>query len=166
MNDFQQITCLGLDPEITQKESHQRASIQHIAKLLRRCDLRRVRTIITMRREKRRTNTECVRDARTAEYHVTFRGGTSTAQRAQDNSKLFTDPIVLLRIIEPRVLREVPEEIGVEFADRLHLVVRHSQRRVDSRWRSQQVVHNSQLTCRPGGMEETQDEQGNSVSGK
>ena len=38
---LQQMTYLGWTPtlEITQRESHQRASIQHIAKLLRRCDL-------------------------------------------------------------------------------------------------------------------------------
>ena len=107
-----------------------------------------------------------MRDARRAEYHVTFRGGTSIAQRTQDNSKLFADPTVLLRIIKPQVLRKVPEEVGVEFAHRLHLVVRHGQRRIDSRRRSQQVVHDLQLACRPGRLEETQDEEGNNVSGK
>jgi len=93
--------------------------------------------MITTRRKKRRTDAECVRDTWTAEYHVTLCGDTRTAQCVQDNSKLFADPIVLLRIIEPRVLREVPEEVGVEFVHRLHLVVRHGQRREDRRRRSQ-----------------------------
>jgi hypothetical protein len=92
-------------------------------------------------------------DASPAMYDVDFRRG--TAQRAQDNSTLFADPTVLLRIIKPQVVREFPEKVCVELAHRLHLVVRHGQRRVDGRRRSQKIMQDLQLISRPGGLEET-----------
>lgn len=80
-----------------------------------------------------------MRDASTPKYHVTFR--MSTVQRAQDSSTLlFADPAILLRIIEPQIMREFPEKVRVELAHRPHLVVCHSQGRVDGARRPEEVV--------------------------
>ena len=154
---FQQPSCDDLRPEITQKatgahpfntlRSHFSAVVCYRGKLE-----------ISIENKECRTDTECMRDTSMAMYHVTFRG--CTTQRAQDNSTLFADPAVLLRIIKPQVVREFPEEFRVEIAHRLHLVVRHGQGRIDGRRCSQEVIQDRQLIFRPGGLQETENAQG------
>lgn len=91
-------------------------------------------------------------------YHARFHG--RIAQRAQDDRALLAHPTVLLRIIEPHALGELPEKIRVEVAHRLHLVIRHGQRREDGRGRPQEAAQDSQLALGPGGLDEAEDAQG------
>jgi hypothetical protein len=58
-------------------------------------------------------------------------------------------------------VREFTEEVRVELAHRLHLVVPHGQGRIDGRRCSQEVIQDLQLISRPGGLQETEDAQGN-----
>ena len=156
---FQQASCDDLGPEVTQKatgahpfntlRSHFSAVVCYRGKL----------EISSIKNKECRTDTECMRDTSMAMFHVTFRG--CTAQRAQDNSTLFADPAILLRIIKPQLVSEFPEKVRVEIAHRLHLVVRHGQGGIDSRRCSQEVIQDRQLVSWPGGLQETKYAQGN-----
>lgn len=107
-------------------------------------------------KEKRgRTDTERVRDVGTSMHNVTFRG--RAAQRAQDDFALLADPMVIMRIIEPHVLGKLAEKVRVEVEDRVHLVVRHGESRVDGGGRTQKVVQDLVLLRGPGGMSDVQD---------
>jgi len=138
----QMASCDDLGPEITQKKAtgaHPFNTLQSYFSAV--------------------VDTECMTDANTGMCHVTFGG--RTAQRAHDNRTLFADPAVLLRIIKPQVVPEFPEKVRIELAHHLHLVVRHGQGRVDGRWCSEKVIHDLQLISRPGGLQETEDAEGN-----